>query len=209
LDPFLLVALWVLWCAVHSLLIAPAVKDGMAAFLGPRMRYYRLFYNAVAVVTAAPLVYFGLARNGPYLLVWQGGLRAVRLLLLGLAVYLFAAGARNYDGAGMLGLRQLKEGDDCTVPAKDCRLETGGILGVIRHPWYTGGIILLWARDIDSAGLAVSSVLSAYLLLGAWLEERKLTALYGDAYRRYRKRVSAFIPLKWIVRLAGKGRLAD
>ncbi len=204
MDPFLLAALWAMWCALHSLLITPSVKHKIAAYWGDRMRYYRLLYNAVAIVTAAPLVYWGIACRRPSLLVWAGGLRLIQLVLLALAVYLFVAGARNYDAKTMLGLRQLQAGDDCTPPAEGCRLETGGILAVIRHPWYTGGIILLWARDMDAAALAVNIVLSAYLLLGAWLEERKLEAIYGDSYRRYRQQVSAFIPLKWIAGFGGK-----
>ena len=203
MNNLLLPIIWAAWCVVHSLLIVPSIKLKMAHLLGSRMRFYRIFYNLVAIVTAAPLVYLEYARRGPLLFAWEGGLRPVRFLMLALAVFLFASGARHYDGLRMLGLRQLKEGDRCSLAQEGCRLETGGILGVIRHPWYAGGIVLLWMREVDAAGLAVNLVLTAYLLLGAWLEERKLEAIFGQAYRRYRKQVSAFFPLKWIVRRIG------
>jgi protein-S-isoprenylcysteine O-methyltransferase Ste14 len=69
---------------------------------------------------------------------------------------------------------------------------------VIRHPWYAGLVLLLWARDLDIAGLVVSSVLTVYILIGTLLEERKLVHEFGDAYRDYQRRVSMFVPIKWL-----------
>jgi protein-S-isoprenylcysteine O-methyltransferase Ste14 len=37
-------------------------------------------------------------------------------------------------------------------------------------------------------------VTTAYILVGTWLEERDLVALFGDDYRRYRERVSMLMP---------------
>ena len=36
------------------------------------------------------------------------------------------------------------------------------------------------------------------LLVGAWLEERKLLTEFGDAYRRYRREVPALMPRRLI-----------
>ena len=36
---------------------------------------------------------------------------------------------------------------------------------------------------------------TGYILIGIWLEERDLIALFGDQYRRYREQVSMLIPL--------------
>jgi hypothetical protein len=36
-----------------------------------------------------------------------------------------------------------------------------------------------------------------YFIVGAWLEERKLEAHFGAAYRKYRSRVPGLIPLPW------------
>jgi len=75
---------------------------------------------------------------------------------------------------------------------------------VIRHPWYAGVVLLLWARDLDAAGLVVSGVLTAYVLVGTLLEERKLVHELGDVYRDYQKRVSMLVPLRWLrSRIAG------
>ena len=77
-------------------------------------------------------------------------------------------------------------------------LVTGGVLGVVRHPWYLGGILLLWARDLNVSGLIVNIILSLYLIFGAWLEEQKLLKEFGASYAEYQKKVSMFIPLRWL-----------
>jgi hypothetical protein len=41
-------------------------------------------------------------------------------------------------------------------------------------------------------------VLSAYLVVGTLLEERKLVIEFGEESRRYQSRVSMFIPVKWL-----------
>jgi protein-S-isoprenylcysteine O-methyltransferase Ste14 len=59
-------------------------------------------------------------------------------------------------------------------------------------------VLLLWARDLDPAGLVVSGVLTAYVLVGTLLEERKLVREFGEAYRDYQRRVSMLVPVKWL-----------
>jgi hypothetical protein len=48
------------------------------------------------------------------------------------------------------------------------------------------------AAKLQSAAKRLSP--TAYLILGAKLEERKLIVKFGDRYRRYRQQVPAFIP---------------
>ena len=73
-----------------------------------------------------------------------------------------------------------------------------GVLGLVRHPWYVAVFIFLWASDLNVAVITVNLVLSAYLIVGTPLEERKLVIEFGEQYKRYQDRVSMFIPLKWL-----------
>jgi protein-S-isoprenylcysteine O-methyltransferase Ste14 len=46
--------------------------------------------------------------------------------------------------------------------------------------------------------LSINLVLSLYLIIGAFLQERKLVLEFGDGYRQYQDRVSMLFPWKWI-----------
>jgi len=73
-----------------------------------------------------------------------------------------------------------------------------GILGVIRHPWYTAAIIIIWMRNIDISTLIVNIILTLYLVVGTFLEERKLLLEFGEKYRYYQENVSMLFPLNWL-----------
>jgi protein-S-isoprenylcysteine O-methyltransferase Ste14 len=108
------------------------------------------------------------------------------------------AGGRAYDLPFFLGLRQIRDSRATSLLSASGPLKTSGILGMIRHPWYTGGLLLIWAPKMDRPILIMSLILSVYFIVGALLEERKLTRIYGQDYRDYQQEVSMFFPLKWI-----------
>jgi protein-S-isoprenylcysteine O-methyltransferase Ste14 len=87
------------------------------------------------------------------------------------------------------------------VLTDDCRLDTDGVLSVVRHPWYAGGMLIVWARPLDLSAVVTNVVLCAYFVVGAILEERKLKVQFAAQYAAYQKRVSMLIPFKWAARL--------
>lgn len=75
------------------------------------------------------------------------------------------------------------------------RFKTPVLYKVVRHPIYLGFIIAFWAAPVMTVGHALfAAVTTAYIFVGIFLEERDLTALFGDEYRRYRDQVSMLIP---------------
>ncbi|MEJ5357357.1 MAG: NnrU family protein [Desulfobacterales bacterium] len=191
----IVLGLWALWCLLHSVLVDPAVTSRLEKRRGDLFAFYRPAYNLFSLLTVLPLAGWTLAIDSAPVLRWSGPLRLVQACLLAAAVFLFAAGAREYPLRDFLGIpggpRKEKEGR---------RLATRGILGAIRHPWYAGGILLLWAREAGVFGLAWNLLLSAYFVAGAFHEEHTLLELHGEAYRRYRGEVSMFFPWKWLRR---------
>jgi protein-S-isoprenylcysteine O-methyltransferase Ste14 len=74
-------------------------------------------------------------------------------------------------------------------------LATTGFYGLVRHPLYLFGLILLWLTPSMSVNqLTVSTVLTVYLFVGAILEERRLVKEFGSAYEDYRRNTPMIIP---------------
>jgi len=185
------VLLWAAFFAVHSILAARGPK-ARAARLGAA-RGYRLAYNVVATLLLVPPLWLTFTLDGPRVLQWQGPAWWLAQAAALLAVAGFAASLRAYDMDHFLGLRQWREGG--TQPEAWEPMRISGIHRFVRHPWYFFGLVVLWTRDLDLAGFLTAAAITAYLLVGSRLEERKLIETYGEAYRAYRRRVPGLVPL--------------
>jgi protein-S-isoprenylcysteine O-methyltransferase Ste14 len=195
IGPLAIAAGVIVYGAVHSLLASVGVKQWTRSRFGPRTdRFYRLAYNAFAVVSFVPVL---------ALLAWLPGTRiyGLRLPWSALAVtgqagalMLLAAGLLQTDPWSFLGLRQLAE---ATPPAGPAPLIVTGLYRWVRHPLYTAGLLLLWLTPVMTTSiLAFNLALTLYILVGRRLEERRLAAEFGPAYAAYRRRVPALIPVR-------------
>jgi protein-S-isoprenylcysteine O-methyltransferase Ste14 len=193
--PYLLLAiLWSLWCVLHSLMISQVVVSGLKERFGDGYRYYRIFFNLISIVTLIPvLIYSGSLQGDPFF-TWSGAWRPVQLFLVMGSLALFYAGGRHYDLRQFLGLRQVVEHESRKGLTRTGGLDTSGILGVVRHPWYAAGVLIIWARPLDLSVLVTNAVLTTYLFVGTVLEEKRLVAEFGNEYREYQKRVPMFLP---------------
>jgi protein-S-isoprenylcysteine O-methyltransferase Ste14 len=65
----------------------------------------------------------------------------------------------------------------------------------IAHPLYSGFFLAFWAAPGMTAGhLLLALGVSVYMLIAIRYEERDLTDLFGDDYRRYRSGVGMLVP---------------
>jgi protein-S-isoprenylcysteine O-methyltransferase Ste14 len=193
LSPVLILLACAVYGVVHSWLASMQAKDLAGKLLGVSVmeRYYRLAYNIFAVLSFLPVL---------ALLVWLPDQRLYRLPMpwlwltvgiQGLAALTIFIGLLQTGPLDFAGLRQLFGPAD-NRPAE---LVTGGLYRYVRHPLYTTGIVFLWFSPVMSANLAgLFAGLSAYLVIGALFEERKLVRQYGQAYLDYRRTTPMLIP---------------
>lgn len=190
----LLAAGWLLWCALHSLLITESWMRRVRDRFGARYAYYRLFYVIVSIVTLAPVLLLQLRIDSPILWSWPPLLKPLQWGGLLLSAGIFVVAARQYDQGFFLGLKQIRE-HMAGREAEFSDFVATGILCRMRHPYYSAGILLLlfWG-DLTVANLILKIIGIGYFIIGAFLEERKLIARFGAAYMQYRTEVPMFVP---------------
>jgi protein-S-isoprenylcysteine O-methyltransferase Ste14 len=183
---------WLLYFGIHSLLAGPACKDWVA-WRWPRLRPgYRLGYNLLALgLLVAPVGLF-LLYEGPLLWRWSGTWAWLANGLALLALLGFVLSSRAYDSLDFLGLRQWRAGQ-----VSPTHFQLSFWHRFVRHPWYSFGLVLIWTRDMNAAGLVSALWISLYLVVGSRLEERKLVDELGEVYARYRSQVPGLIPRPW------------
>ncbi|WP_163337399.1 isoprenylcysteine carboxylmethyltransferase family protein [Desulfopila sp. IMCC35008] len=197
------------WCFLHSLLLSDGFARLVRPLVGDRWRWHRIVYNLVAAATLLPLLVYLHLISEPPLFKWQGWLSCIRYFLLLTGILLFISGSRVYDFQRFTGLSQLRSGEHSVLLSGegDTPFQQYGILGVTRHPWYGGGILLIWSMRAEY-GVSVCiiyTLFTVYLIIGAFLEEKRLAAVFREEYSRYRGEVSMFFPFKWLMKcLSGK-----
>ena len=194
-ELMLLALAWLLYFVIHSILASLLVKTRVARQWPRIMPWYRLFFNATAVLLILVPLYLTFSAPGEPVWAWRGGwfYLANGIALVAVAGFFFSL--RFYDGSEFIGLRQLRAREHRVEDQESFQLSP--LHYYVRHPWYFLGLILIWTRDMPPAMLLTAISATLYFVIGAYLEERKLVVYYGDVYRQYQRRVPALIPLPW------------
>lgn len=178
-----------LFYLTHSLLAWTGVKRWVDSTVGLG-RWYRLVYTVLSLLLFA-WVYYAYTRAGRYIAFWANGSPVIiigwSLILLG--AYLAAAAVLRFGGMAFLGF----------TPELQGTLVRSGLHGRVRHPIYSGVLLSLagWLCLSPNWPTVLSILITLlYLPFGIHLEELKLIAVHGDAYRRYREEVPALVP-RW------------
>jgi len=122
----------------------------------------------------------------------------LQILLYLYGLYMFYVGWKRYDLSFFLGTSPAKFFfDGKPLPPMVFNQET---TGGVRHPWYSGGIALVWAfGTITDVTLVSKIVLTCYFMIGSFLEERKLRVEIGEPYKEYCRKVPMLLP--WRIKL--------
>ncbi len=190
--PLLVFIAMAAWAVLHSWLAAFSTKDLAREIFGPGVdRFYRLVFVSIAMLTLLPIL--AMVALFPSQVLWRipspwvyltGGVQI--LAILGLLIGVF-----HTDVMAFVGLRQLVNPD----AEQDAKMVTVGLYGLVRHPLYFFGLVLIWLTPyLTDLILAFNLAATLYLVLGTIPEEKKLVSIYGRAYKAYQKKVPRIIP---------------
>jgi protein-S-isoprenylcysteine O-methyltransferase Ste14 len=187
--------IWVLWGFLHSFLTCRWWTNRLSSLVGKRLfsGWYRTFFVFISLGTLMPVLFYQYSLEQRILFSWPRWWFAVQGVLYMYGLYMFYAGLKRYDILFFVGIRQLKAYlSGAAIPRA---VFTSDGIGGVRHPWYSGGIALVWAfGPITDVSLASKIVISCYFIIGAFLEERKLMADIGRPYEEYRRRLPMLFP---------------
>jgi|WetSurMetagenome_2_1015567.scaffolds.fasta_scaffold187724_2 methanethiol S-methyltransferase len=189
---FALVTVVFLWGLLHSLTASLQFKAFLRRTLGNGVdRYYRLIYNLFSILSFLFVLILALIIPDKTIYVVSFPWAAIMITgeFAALAVLLLAF--RQTDILDFLGIRQII-GPKSTKPHK---LVTKGFYAYVRHPLYSAGLAIIWLLPFMTARvLVINLALTVYVVVGAYIEERKLRHRFGQEYIDYSAETPMFIP---------------
>jgi len=186
---WILIFYWILYVTLHSLGASAYCKGVIEKLMGAGYAYYRLAYSFFALLSLILVLYYQISMPSEqifnflhvkYLIGLPVGLTGVFIMWVCSSKYIVSV-------SGFF-IKRLSN-----IPQK---LETTGIHRLVRHPLYLGTLMLIWSlflfypflKNLISCGL-----ITAYVIVGIRLEEKKLIIQFGKAYMDYCNKVPGLI----------------
>ena len=118
----------------------------------------------------------------------------VMTILQGLAAFVLIACVMQTGVMEFAGLAQLSTSYGDSPPTG---LVVDGFYAFVRHPLYSAGLVFIWlSPEMTLNRLALWTILSIYIIIGAYFEEKKLMKDFGSEYAAYKARTPMLIP-RW------------
>jgi len=169
----------------HSLLATQMCRQ-YAARLGIRATSYRLYYSLLATLLTALWLWMVHALPDAPLYALEGGTRIAFFAMQAIGIGIILLSFRAFNAAIFLGLKNMPETGEPFVEK--------GIYRHMRHPMYSGFMLLLLASPVQSMNsLHLSLAVCAYFIIGSLFEEHRMQLLH-PSYDKYRRCVPAFFP---------------
>lgn len=179
-DKISFIARFILFAGVHSLFAAVWVKK---ALHGSDRPGYRLCYNCASLVL---LGWVMSAYGHSDVLYVAPGVTSLIMYALQLGIIGILASCLRQTGIGeFLGFTR----------RTSTSFTSTGLYSMVRHPLYFFSILFMVMNPVVTAQWLILTIMgTVYFIIGALIEEKRFTAEYGDAYRRYQQNVPFIIP---------------
>lgn len=182
----------------HSYLASLNFKRTLVKFAGKKIAFYRAFYTLFSSIEFLAILY--LIPKIPQK-VYDIGF-PFDILIFGVQIAAFIGlvwTGLSFDWKEFIGITQIVRYFKGTYRIEDLdekpEFRVSGPFKFMRHPVYFFSILFLGARpymDVTYFVLFLSS--TAYFIIGAYFEEKKLVEIYGDLYLQYQKEVPFMFP---------------
>jgi protein-S-isoprenylcysteine O-methyltransferase Ste14 len=145
-------------------------------------------YSTVAILLLLPFLYFLLFGTKTYIEIpYKNELQVLGLGLTTFAFLIFKKSFSRISTGEFLG----------TKTSVENTLVTHGIYAKVRHPLYSATLLFLFGFCLfmpTIENIITTGVISAYIPIGIWLEEKKLVEVFGTQYQEYAAKVPAVFP---------------
>jgi len=183
-----IISVWLsglLFAIFHSLTASQQCKQWSYRH-GLQEPTYRLIYSAIGILTTAIWLYYVHQLPDQVFYHTEGITRIILMVLQGLGLLLLLAAFHPIDGLAFLGFRKASSATDPFI--------VHGIYHYLRHPMYTGVMLMLLAMPAQTYnGLNFSLLVCLYFAIGSRFEEARMLRQHPD-YAAYQHRIAAFIP---------------
>ncbi|QCK13669.1 methyltransferase family protein [Mangrovivirga cuniculi] len=184
---FIIILNWLIFYFLHSFLADTQIKEKTRKLTGLSKRQYRLIYTIFSTIHffILLLIYILLPKEKALTLPYSNLIFVVSLIV---GLLILGSSFKNISVKEFSGLKEGKNKG---------HLIKSGIYKYIRHPIYTGTLLIIFgwlysSFNIYSLSIVIVSIL--YLPIGIWLEERKLIREFGMEYIIYKGRVGGILP---------------
>jgi len=176
---------------LHSVFAYSKFKQAAQHALQGKYRYYRVLYSSFATVSLTVVLWYHFSIHSATL--WQNSVleKAVAIAFSLPAIIIMAISMKKYfadlSGTDVFFKR----------PAINAHLEQTGLHKWVRHPLYSGTILLVWCIFLwhpSLSNLITASCITAYTRIGVYYEEQKLIREFGNEYVDYAKKVPMLVP---------------
>jgi len=186
MNIILLAACWALYLALHSILASGKTKRWVEVNIPQFYSRYRLIYSIIAIITFIPLILLMLWTSSQVLFPSGRLAKFIGLVFATWGILIFKSAFKGYSLKAFIGITDKKE-----------KLYRSGIQRFIRHPLYTGTIMICLGLICYSPTLSnLVSIITIFIYLpfGIYFEEKKLLKQYGDDYMAYKRTVPSLFP---------------
>jgi protein-S-isoprenylcysteine O-methyltransferase Ste14 len=181
---------WIIYFAIHSILANNRIKSKIYHKFPAFKKYYRIFYNLIAIIFLLPISYFSITELG-HLVLENKILKYSGIFILCIGIVLLFISFSAFNLKEFFGIEQYQEKEE------KGKLVVSGMYQYVRHPLYFSIIIIFLGILCIFPSikiLCINTIVYLYLIIGSKLEEKKLIAYFGADYINYSKKVKGLVP---------------